>query len=1790
MKLLSRICLFWALVLLISCSDKNAIHVVQKNFTTEIDPSQNIILTLDKDIAVDSLIDRWLDDSLLLFEPQVRGKYKFISSREISFAPESGFAANTEYSIQLSEALLKYAPKKYTISKKSVMKVRTPEFIMTSAHAAWAADTNAIDAPYVKLAMHFSYALDPGELKASLKLTAGNREYKYNVMTSQASNDVVVVINDITDLEGNTLKLNFAEGFKPNVQSRANTKPLEYTLTVPAKSDLEVAEVKTDIDGTRGIIHVYTTQQVWMKTLEGHYALNPSKPTTCAITDFGFDITGEFNPGESYELTVGTDVRGVVGGKLREPYKASVYFGEVAPNISFPNKSALYLSGKGDHDIAVNITGIPKVSIRIYKIYENNIERFLSGVSSYDYDGESSYNYYGELSDLADVVYDKEIETKNLPKFRNTRLLHLNTDERRMYKGIYYIQLRSNNDYYNTANKLVSVSDIGLIVKQGKDHVMICANSIATAQPLAGVRLNLVSSNNQTMTTVSTNPEGVALVKNLSQLAPGFRLSMVTATQGEDFNYISLGQSHVETSRFDVSGTYENETGLQAFLYGDRDLYRPGETIHLNTIIRNAKWEPVPDLPVKIKVLMPNGSELAAVRKNLNEQGAASLDVNTSAGNVTGVYTVEVYSGNDVLLQSKSLNVEEFMPDRIKVSLKTDKEDYKPGDEITLNVQADNLFGTPASGRNCKTQVTFVRQYFSSKKFPDYVFNIHNENVVNSLYFDNKSDNDGKVEQKIKIPEEYADMGKLQARIFTTVFDENGRPVNRVKNIDIFTQEVFYGIRNSSYYNDTQKPLTFSLVGVDKTGTAKSSEAEVTVIRHEWYSVIEKYGDQARYVSHSMDKTILSKTIQVNGETPVTFTPTVSGEYEIRIQRSGSSSYSYYTLYCYGWGYTDNSSFEVNHEGNVDIEFDKEKYNVGDQARVLFKTPFSGRLLVTVERNNVLDYYFLTTDKKSAELKLNIKEEYLPNIYVSATLFRAVDDQAAMPLTVAHGYAGTKVEKTMYKMNVQIMVAEKSRSQTKQNILVKTGQPNADVTIAVVDEGILQIKNFETPDPYKFFFSRRALQVNGYDVYPFLFPEYGKQLASGGDGYDLKNRVNPLPNKRVNLVALWSGVLHTDGAGNASWRIDIPQFSGDLRVMAVAYKNKTFGSDEKHIKVADPIVLSSSLPRFCSPGDEVNMYVTLSNTTGKQASVSINAKAEGALQINEGYKTVTIAAMSESVVFFTLGAKNTMGTGKVNVTASAFGEQFKEETNLTVRPAASLQKYSDMGIVEAGSSATVDMKDAFIPQSRSARLVVSRSPVMALGKHIRYLLGYPHGCVEQTVSRAFPQIYFADMVTNMYGSKSYMRDGENELNPKYNVQEAIKKLELMQMYDGGMSYWPGGDYYNWWGSVYTAHFLVEARKAGFDVNNNTLNKLFDFMNERMKNKETEDYRYYNGGNIIVRKYAKREIIYSLYVMALSGKARVATMNYYKQNIDLVSQDMRYMLAAAYYYSGDKNSYEQIIPNAFEEDFSVNSWGGCFYSPIRNEAIALNSILDVNPSDKQVAGMVRHLIQQVKIRNYLNTQEAAFTFLALGKLSRHMNAGKASASIVRDGKNVGTFSGNDISLKTADCFGETTIKADGSSAVYYFYESEGLPADGSFKEEDRHLQVRRTYLNQFGGAINGPVKQNDLVVVKITLRSDAEYTENIVITDMLPAGLEIENPRLTETNELPWIKDRESPQYIDVRDDRINMYTFAGMQPRTFYYLCRAVTKGNFVVGPVSADAMYNYDFRSYNGAGKLVVE
>ncbi|MFT3936270.1 MAG: MG2 domain-containing protein [Chitinophagaceae bacterium] len=1781
------------IIFLYGCN-RQAISLDYTNAKDEVPQLGNLVFRFNKPLVTDSLLNQWDSTEYVSFEPKIPGRFRWEHGDELVFSPARPLQAATTYKAHFNKELFRYS-KFDKVDKGDNLTFSTPDLKLENTNTTWVLQDENSKQAVPQVDLYFNYPVSPASLKDKLQVTVDDKTVDYTMLSVSDDNKISVRINGLkTEDRDYNVKISLDKGLLPQGGTNPTKEKAETKAFIPSPFTLTINDINTEHDGSTGTITIRTSQQVAAENLASFIKIDPAVKFSVESTDDGFVISSEgFDATKSYELTLVKGLRGKIGGVLRDEYHNNFAFGKMEPAVSFVNKQAVYLAGQGNKNIEVKLVNVAKVKVIVSKIYESNL---LAAQRSGYYPKESNGNsedYYDEGGDdavVGDVIYEKEIDTKTLPKNGSARLFNFNIEDKLPdFKGIYHIKIKSTEDYWVSDSRFISLSDFGLIAKEGTDKIYVFVNSLKTAQPVNGVNVLAYGANNQLLGTAATNADGVAEINYAKKEFAGFKPAMIIAKTESDFSYLPFSSTKVNMSRFDVGGKHINSTGLDAFIYEERDIYRPGERINFSVVVRDRLWKSPGELPIKLKFLLPNGKELKTFRKNLNEQGSLEGSVDVAASAITGSYSLEVYNGNDVLLGSQNFMVEEFVPDRIKVTAKLDKESLAVGESAKLSINAVNFFGPPAANRNYECEIQVKQSSFNPKKYTNYNFSIANPGIsFDKAVKEGTTDGDGNASESFTAKEEYKNTGLLQASFYTTVFDETGRPVSRSTNANIYTQPVFFGIGEDGWwYYPLNQSIKFPLISINKSEQLTTTTAKVEVIKHEYRTVLTKNGEYFRYESQKEDKVVASNNVTVSGEnTSFPFTPRTPGNYELRVSIPGASSYVKKEFYSYGnWGNDDNSSFEVSTEGNIDIDVDKNAYSTGETAKVLFKTPFSGKMLVTMETDKVVSYQYVNVDGRQASLDMKLSADHLPNVYITATLIKP-HDVSDIPLTVAHGYRSIMVEEKSRKMDVKIEASAAVRSHTHQKVKVKAAA-GSYVTLAAVDNGVLQVSNFDTPDPYDYFYGKRSLDVTGYDMYPLLFPEIRARLSStGGDGdLETSKRSNPMPNKRIKIVSYWSGITKADGSGEASFEFDIPQFSGEIRLMAVAYKNESFGSTESNMKVADPIVLSTALPRFLSPGDTVTVPVTITNTTSKNstadATLSVTAplQAAGPLQ-----QSVELKANSEARAIFKVIASPSISTGKIKVEVKGMGEKFTDETDITVRPPSTLQKITGSGVVAGNASQkiTIGLND-FIPGSGDYKLVVSRSPALRLADQFAYLVAYPYGCTEQTVSAAFPQLYYGDMADLFNTGK------DNKASANANIQEAIRKIKLRQLYNGGITLWDGEGTEHWWASVYAAHFLIEAQKAGYDVDNGLLLTLLNYLNTKLRNRETILY-YYNQKE--QKKIAPKEVAYSLYVLSLAGRPNVSAMNYYKANPALLALDSRYLLSAAYAVAGDKARFKEMLPASFTGEVAVAQTGGSFYSDIRDEAISLNVLIDADPTNAQIPVMANHVVDKLKQRTWYSTQESAFSFLAIGKLARAANKSTVTATINANGKNVGTVSTNSLRLNAKQLNSNSVdITTKGEGNIYYWWQSEGISASGAYKEEDNYIKVRRRFFDRYGRAITGNTfKQNDLVIVQLSLeKSYSGSVENVVLTDLLPAGFEIENPRTKELPGMEWIKDASNPTAMDVRDDRINLFVDLYSAKQLYYYAVRAVSPGVYKMGPASADAMYNGEYHSYNGAGIIKV-
>ncbi len=1792
-----------ALLFFSSCTrkDPQAIYLQSALPSGIIAPTTVFEFAFSRGVVPRDSVNQWTATQFVEFTPSIEGRFVWQDTARLVFSPDAALPGDTKYKgrikgdllVQLAGATGYNGEEDFSFATEPFA-LRTVDFFYDRIY-----DKKTIG---VRANLEFTYAVNSEDVGKFLQIKInGEKHASFKVVSTSQSKTIAVEIGELNKLEEKKeIQIDLAEELTSPETNTPIKMEKPFTAVIPPLGEMQIHGHEFGFDGNLSWIDIKTSQEVELTRVQSFIELTPKREYKIEKSSgMGFKLKGNFEPGTHFNLMIKQGLESVLGAKTKNPYEADIIIGNVKPSFRFASASGVYMMLSGQKSIEVKTVNLSELQLRVSQIFQNNLVHFLDQGRQYDYDyyedeGEGySYRrkYRYSVGNYGRELEDKKITLGSATNKEISTQINLASYLRTDYKGFYLVEIANPAESWRSTAKLISISNLGIIIKRSSDELLVFVVSLETNKPESGVEISLISTNNQIVTTQRTDGDGVAKFQPLEDVMKDFNLKLITAEKGDDFNFLNLSDYRIESSRFDVGGKDDMQGKYDAFMYGDRNLYRPGETINLSGIVRILTQDLPREMPVMIKVSNPRGTKVSEIRRILNEEGSFEIQYPTQPTALTGEYRFDLYTGNDLFLSTYLTSVEEFVPDRMRLNLKPSKEIAEPGEEVTFSLQALNFFGPPAAGRKYELEDKFEVIPFVSKAYPEYRFadDAVKKGPEDVHVNDGETDQEGMAQITVGIPKDVASPGLLSLRGKVAVFDESGRPVHQVARVLVYPKKYYLGIQNPNpYYISPNTPMKIRLVAVDPSDKAiKGMRIKVDIVRQEWHSVLRMHQGSGglRYVSEQREIPESSQELTLgSGPLECTYSTRRSGDYLLRVSKAGESGYNQFHFYAYSWATVDETSFAIDPEARVDIVLDKKSYAPGDRAKILFQTPFSGTMLVSIERNKVFTYKYLEVEKNTASMEFKIGDEHLPNVYVSAVLFRKIKD-LNIPLLAGHGFVPLMVEKPDNRLNVSISAPDKIRPRTKQKITVNiSGEKNVFCTLAAVDEGILQIKNYATPDPYKYFYAKKSLQTQTYDFFRDLIPELPRKSSAGGGEDELTQRAGIPLATRFKPVALWSGILKTNSSGNADVTLSIPEFNGELRLMALAYKSDRFGSSQRPMKVADPIIITPALPRFLSPNDVITMPITAFNTTDKTVTLNFTIETEGGITAQQQTASLEIKGNQERFAAVTLKTTDQIGKAVVRVKTKAFGDNYESVTELPVRPASGFVMESTSGFAEGGKTITQDIPDIFLSYGRRGNVFVSPFPVASFAKELKHLIGYPHGCLEQTTSKAFPQIYLRDIALLM--DPSILEKG----SPSYFVNEAITKIVSMQMSDGAFAYWPGGDYAYSWTTVFATHFLIEAKKAGYAVPEQTIASACQALRKIAREKTTYDYYYYDNNRTTVKRIADKSAVYALYVLALNGQPEQSVMNYFRTATSLLTTDTRYLLGGAFALSGDRKTYLEIIPPQFSIEEAGRTSGYCFDSQIRANALILNILLETDPNNPNIARYMDYLSQSYKRNYWFSTQDNAFTLLGFGKAARRAGAANLKGTITIGSKNF-AYSGGNKKFAIEEFGRKITISLQGEGRVYYSITTEGIRKDGKMRIEDKNLKVWREFYDRFGNSIplNG-VKQNSLVIVKLSIQSDVNQLENVAITDLLPAGFEIENPRLTENTQYKFVNSNDTPVYVDIRDDRINYYVnFVGERRQTFYYLMRAVTQGEFVYAPVVAEAMYDGDYYSASGGGRIKV-
>ncbi|HEY8391311.1 MAG TPA: MG2 domain-containing protein, partial [Capillibacterium sp.] len=1260
---------------------------------------------------------------------------------------------------------------------------------------------------------------------------------------------------------------------------------------------------------------------------------------------------------------------------------------------------------------------------------------------------------------------------------------------------------------------------------------------------------------------------------------------IILAEEGNDFSFVHLPSSRIATTDFDVRGREYLDKGYEAFAYLDRDIFRPGDEGNLVAVVRGPGAALPPEFPVKLEIRQPDGQIFRELVGNTGDRGACAFTLNIPDYAQTGSYQARIFVGGNEI-GSTSFQVEEFMPDRIKVTVTPDRDAYHPGEECRIQVAGVNLFGPPAAGRRTEVRLRLEAADFTPPAYASYRFGDPERSFTAKTeeLGEGKLDAEGKAYFTYRFPQGLTPPAKLNAIIQATVIEDGGRAVSNYEAVTFHPYANYIGVKAlSGNYCELGKPFTLKYVVLDADGNpVPDPQLTAEVYRLTWNTIYRRDSDgRYRYVSEEERRKVhTEKLSQAEGE--FTYTPQDFGRYLVILRDPETKAQASFSFYASGWGY---SPWAMEDPDKIELDLDKERYAAGEKAQLQIKAPFAGKALVTVERERVYDYWIVDLAANTGVVSIPVKEEYKPNVYLSVHLLRSASGLEAHAPARAFGTVPLMVDNSQARLGIDLEAPAELRPNREVAIKVRVGNagPGTCLTLAAVDEGICQLTDYAVPDPFAFFYGKRRLSLASYDLYGMLLPEVPgmtSESTPGGDRDVLdrvrKQNLNPVSLRRVKPVSLWSGLVSPDQKGEATVRFTLPQFNGTLRLMAVAFDGQRFGAAESKVIVGDPIVLTPTFPRFVAPQDRFTVPVAVFNGTGKDGTFTLRLTSEGPVTLaSMPVVTLELAAGEEKSASFQLEAGQGMGTLRFRLEVEGNGETCVWEEELALRPPVALTHEITSGTITQRDPLTFTIKDRWLPGTATYTLALSPFPSVELAGSLEYLLTYPYGCLEQTVSKLFPLLYFDYLLSAVEG-------GTFTGKADYYVTEGIEKIEAMQLRDGSFAYWPGGTYGNEWSSIYAAHFLVEARKAGYVVSDRVYNRMISYLKATVRGKEKDRYRL----------QAK---VYALYVLSLNGSPDLSTMAYWRRYApEDLSGDARALLAAAYFYTGDRVTARELLPATFAVEVFPRESGGNFNSTVRTDALILSVLADVDPYHPAVYQLVNRLNEAARGGRWGTTQENAFALLALGKLYKEKSDGTYRGEVYLGKEKIAEFdSTQDLVLNDPRLAeGKITVKLEGDGACYYYLKSSGLSTRRDLPEQSNGIKVTREYFDRQGNPLDlSRIRQGDLIVARIKIQPEQAGLENVGIVDLLPAGLEIENPRIESRESISWLpKETVSPAYLDVRDDRLILFVnLPKAKIYYFYYALRAVTCGEFILPSIKAECMYAPEITSLSSSGVIRV-
>ena len=1514
---------------------------------------------------------------------------------------------------------------------------------------------------------------------------------------------------------------------------------------------------------------------------EDYLAFDPAAQIAVRATSDRLCIAG-LSYAETYTVTLRAGLPSAKDDeKLAEDEQVRVELRDQPATVAFG--SGFILPRESAEGVPITTVNVDAVSIRVVRVGD----RLLSQLQDYVLDQREVYDYYADryVSEQGALVWEGEMAVANVKNQAVTTTFAISDVVPQMKPGAYMILAKDKAregkpyDWDPEAGQWIINTDIALTSFKAYDGLTVFARSFQTAGPTQGVKLQLVAMNNEILAEAVTDADGKAvfdggMLRGTGGNTPAVVMAYNAAT--EDFSYIDLRRSAFDLSDRGVDGRAA-AGDIDGFVYLDRGIYRPGETVQLTALLRDRASRAVADAPVTVVVTKPDGQEFRRYTTTELKAGGVYQPFTLSASAPRGRWRAAVYTDpNGAPVGSIAFDVQDFVPQKLKVTLTAGQTLIDPEEPVTIDVESRFLYGAPSAGLGGEGTLMLRRAARPFPNFAQYSFGSIDETFdPQQVALDvGTTDAEGKTTATGSLGGLGADASTvpLEAFIDVKVYEPGGRTTDEQITLPVKTRPVAIGVRGNFDYGTVAEnsDAGFEVVGVNERGepvaiAGATYEFVREIVDYRWY---QSDGDW-RYDRIVRDRILSGGKVDIGADGPARLSARVAwGSYRLTITDPATGARTSYRFWA-GWG-----ASASDRPDRLNVASDKPGYKAGETATITVRAAVDGKGLLVVANDSVLETRLIDIRASGTTVSLDVKEEWGAGAYAMVTLYRPLDTETRGSAR-AIGLVHLPIDQSANTLGVEIGVVEKTvpRTQLVVPVTVANVEGAAFVTVAAIDEGVLQLTDFATPDPVKYFYGKRRLGIDMRDDYGRLIETTRYQvgaLRTGGDGFGGRG-LAVVPQK---VVALFSGPVEIVD-GKAAVTLDIPDFNGELRVMAVVWSSNAVGFASKPVTVRDAVVAELVLPRFLAPGDAAEVGFNLHNVEGAAGAYVTEISAAEPVTIDAGSARIerNLAAGERQLIPVRLHAN---GAGIATIRLSISGpDGFKVDRvwPIEIRAPQLPTSIDDVAELRAGESYALPAAVLAPFVAGSANVSVTLSGAKGFDNvagMLKWLDRYPYGCLEQTTSRALPLLYLNDL------AKASGLESDKAVPVR--VQEAIDRVLDMQRPDGGFGMWSSGydDDTDKFLQVYAADFLLQAKAKGYVVPAEGLNRALRYV--RQVSAETS--------------YTDNARSYAFYVLARAGQGQPGELRYYADNGGTNSSSAlaQGLLGGALFQAGDRSRGTMAFTKARDIAlrFDLGSWTYDYYGTPLRDLAGLTAVA----ADSDQAALVAPLIDKANAintdLNWTTTQEKSWMLLAQWRLLTSapplnvetMGATAAEAS----GQIVVTPALNELAAGVS-------VRNAGDKAIWRTVSATGVPVS-PLPPADEGVSVSKAYYNLDGTPANlGALKQNDQVVVVIegTMRDRA--FRQMALTDLIPAGFEIEGP--VQANEegrsvYPWIEKLSYANIQEARDDRYVAAFRVGysyrMRPeeeaRTpmpsfrFAYIVRATVPGTFAQPAVLVEDMY----------------